>query len=621
MTEQAPAEIGGRFRLTAPPAVPPPLEPLAALDVRTGAACEAWLVPPGLFYAELSRAAADFTGLRHPSLQDLLGVFAGPAGRGDYWVYEAPPGKSFLELAGEGRPFTEGEAADMAASLAGALKKLHAAGPRACHGGISPANIYLSGDGRAVLGGVKPFSRRDALYDPPGETGTRPADIYALGASLVFLLTGGKPRPDGVFGGLDRDLPFFPAFTRILKKMTAPSGRYQSASELEAELSSLLTGRPASGSKILLRAAAYCILLAAAVFGARALFSGNGAEKILKAGAVGLEAPGGLAFSADGGRLALAGDTGLYIWDTKNWRREKAGGFTNSPGTYTRSVSFLPGGGLVAGSVAGMGTSASVEGISHLVILSASPGSRSPLLKIPLAKNLDSAALSPDGRLIAAAVNAYDKTEERYRDGELTVFDTEGRVVHKPALSGGPVHSVYFTPDGSGLVYKTYFWDPAAKAHNLGCVVLRDLGTGSERILFRDKAGPGSGLFSYGPGGLLATPEGREEVLNITGAAGGRLATLNREAYKEEYRYLFLAEGAFSADGKLFAAHFTSRNTVYLRLFETAGWKLLRTFRLGSLGKGGAAAIAFSPDGSRLAAAQGALSSRVHVFKLERTGL
>lgn len=172
MKEREPAEIGGRYRLTAAPAAPPPLEPLAAVDARTGAACEAWLVPPGLpglDYGALGRAAAVFSGAGHPSLQDLHGVFAGPGG--DYWVYEAPPGSSFEALAGEGRPFTEAQAADMAASLAAALKKLHGLHQRACHGSVSPRNIYLAGNGRPGCWLRRKAGRRSCISRTPPAVG------------------------------------------------------------------------------------------------------------------------------------------------------------------------------------------------------------------------------------------------------------------------------------------------------------------------------------------------------------------------------------------------------------------------------------------------------------------
>lgn len=623
MTEREPADIGGRYRLTPAQAAPPPLEPLAAVDVKTGAACEAWLVPPGhggLDHSGQRQAAAGFTGLRHPSLQCLNGVFPGTGGLGACWVYEAPPGKSFEALAAEGRPFTEAEAADMAASLAGALKKLHGAYPGAAHGGICPGNLYLAENGRAVLCGVRPFEERagkDGSYVPPEGVGSQQADIYSLGASLVFLLTGKKPQPGGaagLFGDLDRSLPFSPEFTRRIKKMTAPvpAERYRSAAGLEADLAALLTGRPASRSGILVRAAVLCALLAAAAWGTRAFLSRGGAEEVLKGGKVGWAEPGGLAFSPDGGQLALAGDTGLYIWDTGNWRRERTGGFNNGRGTYTRSVAFLPGGGLAVGSSTG-------EGRSDLRLISSAAGNRSVLLKIELGKKLDSVAVSPDGGLLAAAVNGHDRTEQRYQGGEIKVFDAAGRAVHELRSGGGPVFSLTFTADGKGLVYKTYLWDTGAKAYNLGRIILRDLESGAESVLLEEKPGYGSGLFSYGRSGIAAVPVGSGEVLEIRQVPEGRLlATLNREAYKEKFRYMISSEGAFNGDGSLFAAPFTSGGAVYARLFGADGWRLLKTFRLGRADKGGIAALAFSPDGKRLAAAQGnAFGSRVYIFGLK----
>ena len=298
-------------------------------------------------------------------------------------------------------------------------------------------------------------------------------------------------------------------------------------------------------------------------------------------------------FSPDGRFLALAVDTGLNIWETTSWRLENADSFKNKPGYDTSSVRFLPDGALAIGSSTG-------EGVSELRFVSA--GDRQVRWQLPLDKKLDSMAISPTGSLIAVAVNKYDRVEERYTGGEITAFDTAGKVIYKPDLPGGPVFSLNFTGDGGFLIYKAYYWDEAAKVHNLGRIVRRYTGNNYEETLFRDKPGRGSGLFSYSPAGFLVMPEGNEEILEVTDLSGKQLARLNKDSVLEEYRYMISSEGAFSRDGALFAAQFTSKNRLYVRLFSTAGWKLLKTFRLDNWDNGGVAGLAFDPAGNMLAA-------------------
>lgn len=621
--EPADMIVGGRFLAGPERKREGPVVMRSGTDQKTGRPCRIYEVPAGTDGAENSAHGAlssKLLNLRHPSLENLQGLFNKDPGAATYWVYEAAEGKSFSELAAEGRPFSEPEAVGIAAALCGALKKLHGPGYGAPCGTVSPRNLYLTGNGRPVLAGIKPFEGRsadDAEYSPPGERPSNSGDLYALGASLAFLLTRKKLselRNAGGFSDIKRYVGFSREFCEVLAKMTAVDQfrRYRCAEELEADLAVLLSGKPPSILRAGLRSSVLLSSLAAAALGAWLLFSGGGEIKVLKAGKVGWAEPGGLTFNHDGSLLALAGDTSLYIWDTRNWRRESTDGFANGPGNYTRSVAFLPDGGILVGSSSG-------EGVSDLRLVSSLAGERSLVWKVPLDKTLDSVAVSADGRLIAAAVNAYNRVEERRLGGEITVFDMYGKVLHKPALAGGPVFSVNFTPDGGSLVYKTYFWDQAAKAHNFGRFVQRHLDSGTEDILGRDKTGPGSGLFSYSPGGLLAVPAGYSEVLDVLDPTSGRRATLNQDSYKEKYAYTISAEGVFSRDLTLFAAHFTSRNRVSIRLFETERWRVIKAFRLGSADKGGVAGLAFDPGGRMLAAAQGnAFVSKVHVFSLDK---
>jgi len=506
---------------------------------------------------------------------------------------------------------------NIAAALAGALRKLHDACYSFPLGGISPRNIYLGEGGRPVLAGIKPFEGltcEDEAYSPPGEPPSPSGDISALGASLAFLLSHRPPsefRAEGSFAGIKRCTGFSQEFCSVLSKMTAaaPAERYQSAAELEKDLAVLLSGKKSNKARALLIWALRAGLLGAAVWYASHIFLNRGEIEVLKAGKVGWAEPGGLEFSPDGRFLALAGDDALYLWETGGWKREDTGSFKNKPGYSTCSVRFLPDGSLAIGSSNG-------KGASELSLVSAK--NRQLLWQLAFEKKLDSMAISPNGSLIAVAVNKYDSVEERDVDGEITAFDNAGRVVYKPNLPGGPVFSLNYTDDGGFLIYKAYYWDEAARVHNLGRIVRRYTGNNYEEILFRDKPGRGLGLFSYSPAGFLVMPEGNEEILEVTDLSGRRLARLNEDAVREEYRYMNSSEGAFSRDGALFAAQFTSKNRLYVRLFSTAGWKLIRTFRLDSWDNGGVAGLAFDPSGRMLAAAQGnAFGSKVHVFSLE----
>lgn len=610
--------IGGRF-LADPPEGPPAVIPCRrGVDKRTGLQCRIYEVPyklPDLDTDDLKSKAALLIKVRHPSLENLLGVFSNGMGPGSSvrWVYEAAEGKTFGELAQEGRPFSEAEAAGIAAALTGALKKLHVPGGGLHSGGISPGNIYLAAGGRPVLAGVKPFKTADAAYYPPGEPPSTSGDIYALGACLAFLFSRKTPeefRAEGGFGGIKRYTGFSQEFCRVLDKMTAesPDDRYRSAEELEKDLVVLLAGSRPSGLARLFRGVLLLALAAAAAGGALTLLPAGDRVADLKAGRVDWAVPGGLSFSADGKLLALAGDRALHVWETAGWGKAGPSLPVNRPGLYTRGAAFLPDGSLAVGSSTG-------EGESDIKQISAENGR--VLWSKRLADKLDSLAVSPDGGLIAAAVNKYDRAEQRHYGGDVRIYDRSGAET-AAFRTAGPVFTLNFTPDGRGLAYKTYFWDASAKVQNLGVIVRRDLASGSETVLLREKPGLGSPLYSVSSSGQLVTPEGTEEALNVTDASGLKLAGLNEDCYAQEYRYTTSAEGAFSPDGRLFAAHITKKNRLYLRVFGTEGWKVIKEYKLGKWKDGGVAAIAFSPDGSVLAAAQGnAFKSRVRVFKVE----
>jgi len=121
-----------------------------------------------------------------------------------------------MSLAGRAKPLAAGELTGLAIGLARAVAGMHRAG--VMHRDITPANVVVSGDGAACLVGfalatslaeMRPeFTHHREIvgtlaYLAPEQTGRtgRPvdqrADLYALGATLYELATGGPRSAPG----------------------------------------------------------------------------------------------------------------------------------------------------------------------------------------------------------------------------------------------------------------------------------------------------------------------------------------------------------------------------------------------------------------------------------------
>ncbi len=201
-----------------------------------------------------------------------------------YIVFEFIEGVNIRDLVDQNGPLSLGQALSYTYQIAQALE--HASQRAVIHRDIKPSNVLVTPDGKAKL--VDMGLARLSQLAPTGELtasgvtlGTfdyispeqardpRSADVrsdlYSLGCSFYFMLTGRPPFPDGTVlqkllqhqadsppdPRADRpELP--PAVSQILSRLLAkdPNQRYQAASELIDELAALgqSLGMPLSGS-------------------------------------------------------------------------------------------------------------------------------------------------------------------------------------------------------------------------------------------------------------------------------------------------------------------------------------------------------------------------------------
>ncbi|GGJ59384.1 hypothetical protein GCM10008938_51920 [Deinococcus roseus] len=172
-------------------------------------------------FLQEARTVAQF---KHPSIVQVTDVFEenGTA----YMVMAYLSGQNLAEVTEQGKlPVKKVE--DIAWELAGALKVVHEAG--LLHRDIKPENVILESTGKAVLidfgsalewtgGRITPADRLVTPGFAPLEQYASQAklapytDLYALGATLFYLLTG-DPPPDAVSRTKGTGLPQMPRST------------------------------------------------------------------------------------------------------------------------------------------------------------------------------------------------------------------------------------------------------------------------------------------------------------------------------------------------------------------------------------------------------------------------
>ncbi|MEH2244404.1 serine/threonine protein kinase [Nostoc sp.] len=236
------------------------------------------------------REAETLKSLSHPLIPQYLNYFEVnlPTIKGFALVQTYIPAKTLEQYLQGGRTFTEPEVKQIAKALLEILIYLHGLYPPVIHRDIKPSNILLgerSGNnvGQVYLvdfGSVQTVLATESGtrtvvgtygYMPPEQFGGRTvaaSDLYSLGATLIYLMTGNHPAdlPQKDFRiQFEQAANLSPSFTNWLKWMIEPSleGRFSSAAgamsttgsayaALEKPQSTLpaLVGSKPDGSKI-----------------------------------------------------------------------------------------------------------------------------------------------------------------------------------------------------------------------------------------------------------------------------------------------------------------------------------------------------------------------------------
>ncbi|MEH1943239.1 MAG: serine/threonine-protein kinase [Nostoc sp.] len=186
-------------------------------------------------------------------------------------IQEYIPGESLKDKLAVGKRFSEKRARKIAVEVLNILTYLHELNPGVLHRDIKPSNLIWGEDNRIYLvdfGAVQDKAAREGVtftvvgtygYAPMEQFGGRAvaaSDLYALGATLIHLLTGTSPsdlpQQDLRLQFTDR-VNLSPSFVSWLQKLIepAPEQRFTSATQALNALKSGLTVKSGKRNELL----------------------------------------------------------------------------------------------------------------------------------------------------------------------------------------------------------------------------------------------------------------------------------------------------------------------------------------------------------------------------------
>jgi hypothetical protein len=144
--------------------------------------------------------------LTHPRIVRLVDLFV--EDQRAYLVLEHVEGESLRDIVKQQGAYSEPQAIEIGIQMCDILTYLHSQDPPVLHRDFTPENLIMSQDGQITLidFNVAQVMQANATrtvvgkhsYIPPEQfrgKATPQSDLYALGASLYYLLTGAEPEP------------------------------------------------------------------------------------------------------------------------------------------------------------------------------------------------------------------------------------------------------------------------------------------------------------------------------------------------------------------------------------------------------------------------------------------